>query len=230
MVNASPTTYGLLGMLAVRSWTGYELTGQLQRSLRFVWPSSAGHLYREQRKLVELGWARVARERSGGRARNRYSITPEGEAALRAWLATTPEEPRFEIEGMLRLFHADHGTADDLTAALRATAADATAMLGELAGFAEEYLQEGGPLWALEHGAGGPGERIEWRGRVIYPERLPVIALVIDGTARLLDTLVDFATSTAAEARGWASTTDPALTAATRARLEAVRERYRRGP
>ena len=82
MANASPTTYGLLGMLAVRSWTGYEMTTQLQRSLRFVWPSSAGHLYREQKKLVDLGWATVEAEPAGARTRNRYTITPEGEQAL----------------------------------------------------------------------------------------------------------------------------------------------------
>ena len=39
--------------------TGYELTQQVRRSLRFVWPSSEGHLYREQKRLLELGWATV---------------------------------------------------------------------------------------------------------------------------------------------------------------------------
>ena len=58
MSSASPTTYGLLGLLAVRSWTGYELTRQVRRSLRFVWSSSEGHLYREQKRLVERGWAK----------------------------------------------------------------------------------------------------------------------------------------------------------------------------
>ena len=226
MAKASPTTYGLLGMLAVRSWTGYEMTTQLQRSLRFVWPSSAGHLYREQGKLVDLGWATVEEEPSGARTRKRYSITPEGEAALREWLATEAGAPRFEIEGMLRLFHGDHGTTEDLVEALEATADSATAMRDELVGYATEYLEDGGPLWMLEHGAGGPGDRLEWHGREMFPERLHVIALVIDGTTRLLDTLAAFATATAQEATAWQTPTDPAITAATRRRLEAIHDRY----
>lgn len=226
MPAASPTTYGLLGMLAVRSWTGYEMTTQLQRSLRFVWPSSAGHLYREQKKLVDLGWATVEDEPSGARTRKRYSITPDGERALRAWLATEPQAPNFEIEGMLRLFHGDHGSVADLVAALEATAASATAMRDELVGYAKEYLEEGGPLSMLEHGIGGPDGRIEFRGREMFPERLHVIALVIDGTTRMLDTLASFAAETAAEAGAWGSTTDPSITASTRVRLESVRDRF----
>ena len=63
-MKVSTTTYGLLGLLAVRSWTGYELTQQMRRSLRFVWSSSEGHLYREQTGLVELGWAAVEDEQA----------------------------------------------------------------------------------------------------------------------------------------------------------------------
>lgn len=226
MAKTSPTTYGLLGMLAVRSWTGYELTQQLQRSLRFVWPSSAGHLYREQKRLVSLGWATVERESAGARERNRYVITPEGEAALRSWLASEPQEPHFEIEGMLRLFHADHGSADDLVSSMETTALAASGMRDELVAYAAEYLEDGGPLWMLERGLGRVGERLEWHGRVMFPERLHVIALVVDGTTRLLDALASFASDTAAEARDWEVSTDSVVTAATRARLEAVRDRY----
>ena len=127
MASASPTTYGLLGMLAVRSWTGYELTQQLRRSLRFVWPSSEGHLYREQKRLVDLGWAVVATEPAGKRTRKRYTITDEGREALQRWLATEPEEPHFEIEGVLRMFYADQGTVADLAASMESTASTARA-------------------------------------------------------------------------------------------------------
>ena len=227
MASTSPTTFGLLGMLAVRSWTGYELTTQLQRSLRFVWPSSAGHLYREQRKLVDLGWATVEDEPAGRRSRKRYSITPAGEAALAEWLQSTPEEPHFEIEGMLRLFHGDHGSVDDLVSALEATASSAIAMRDELVGNAAEYLEPSGPMSMLEQGVGGPGARVEWHGREMFPERLHVIALVIDGTTRLLDTLAAFSTEVADEVGQWSATTDPRTLDSTRQRLEAITTRYR---
>lgn len=224
----SPTTYGLLGMLAVRSWTGYELTQQLRRSLRYVWPSSEGHLYREQKRLVDLGWARVVDETSNGRLRHRYLITAQGEEALAAWLRTSPAPPRFEIEGMLRLFYGSQGSASELAAAMEETSRSARTMLEELVGFAAEYIAADGPLWMLEHDVGGAGARIEWRGREMYPERLHVIALVIDGTTRLLEALADFADATATEIAAWESPTSPSLTSATRARLEAVVARHTR--
>src|SRR5262245_22258950 len=156
MVTTSPTTYGLLGLLAVRSWTGYELTHQMRRSLRFVWSSSEGHLYREQKRLVELGWAKLTVDRASGRARNRYTITKAGERALTAWLSTTPQEPHFEIEGLLRVFFGDHGAVENITQAMESTADAARSMLDEMLAFVDEYLAEGGPLWMLEHGVGSP--------------------------------------------------------------------------
>ena len=206
-------------MLAVRSWTGYDLTQQMRRSLRFVWSSSEGHLYREQAGLVELGWAAVEEE----------------QAALAEWLTTTPEEPHFEIEGLVRLFHGSHGSADDLASAMDATADAARAMLDEMLGFVDEYLADGGPLWMLEHGvtsitsadASGDASPPVFAGRAMFPERLHVIALVIESITSLLSCVESFARATAHEVRGWATTTDPDLTPATRARLEAVRQRHR---
>ena len=228
-MKTSPVTYGLLGMLAVRSWTGYELTHQVRRSLRYTWTSSEGHLYREQKRLVELGWAVVDVEASGGRSRKRYSITPEGEAALAAWLATEPLQPHFEIEGYMRLFYADRGTIDEMVQSLEKTADDARQMLVELGGFVDEYLADGGPLWMLEHDAGGAdAERVEFHGRPMFPERLHVVALVLDATTQLLAQIEQFCSRTAIEVRAWPTPTDRHLTASTRARLESIRARLGR--
>ncbi len=146
MTSSSPATYGLLGLLSVRPWTGYELTGQVRRSLRFVWSVSEGHLYREQKRLVDLGWATVAEEPAGRRTRKRYTITAAGREALAAWLETVPEEPHFQIEGVLRVFFADSSDPATLVASLQHTAEASRAMLEEMQDFAAEYLQEGGPL------------------------------------------------------------------------------------
>lgn len=227
MSKPSPTTYGLLGLLAVRSWTGYELTNQLHRSLRYVWSSSEGHLYREQKKLVDLGWAAVEHESVGQRSRNRYTITARGEKALSEWLATAPGPPSFEIEGLLRVFFADFGSVENLVLALEETANSAREMLNELLSYVEEYLDEGGPMSMLETGVGGPDDgRIEYRGRPMFPERLHVVAIVIEVTTSLLALIEDFCTEIAAEVAGWSSTIDPSLTPSTRARLERVRVRH----
>jgi len=224
---ASTTTYALLGMLAARSWTGYELTQQVRRSLRFVWPTSEGHLYREQRRLVELGWATVTEEAAGQRTRKRYAITPAGRAALRRWLATEPDEPQLQVEGLLRAFYGDNGSPADLARSLRATAESAAAMRAQLVGFARDYLAEDGPLALLEAGAGGPNDRRVLHGRPVFPERLPAVALAVDATAQLLEALERFGVEAAADVDGWASTADSSLAPATRTRLEALVARAR---
>lgn len=224
---ASPTTYGLLGMLAVRPWTGYELTHQLRRSLRYVWSASEGHLYREQKRLVEMGWVTVEDEPAGQRTRKRYTISRSGRVALGKWLTSPPEKPRFEIEGILRLLYADQGSPADLTASMEASARAARQMLDEMIGIVDEYLGDGGPLSMLEQGVGGPGqERLLYHGRPQYPERLHVISLVLDVTTQLLAVLDDFFTATAKETRTWTKTTASQLTPATRRRLEGISARH----
>ena len=226
MASGSPATFALLGLLATRSWTGYELTQQVSRSTRYAWPTSESHLYREQKRLVDLGWAAVEQEQVGKRTRKRYAITDEGRQALRDWLATSPQEPEFHVEGILRAFYADRGDVDDLVQSLRATAEMARTMHGELAGFAAEYLQDGGPLDMLERGVGGPGDRREFHGRTMYPERLHVVALAVEALTQLYATIEDFCATAVTEVAEWPSPTDPALTAATRARLQHVVDRW----
>lgn len=226
MSTPSPHTFGLLGMLAVRPWTSYELTHQVRRSLRFMWQTSEGHLYREQLRLVKLGWASVEEEPAGRRTRKRYTITNEGRDALAEWLSTEPQEPTLQIEGIMRAFFGDQGSPAQLVASMQATSRDARAMLDELVGFVDEYLQEGGPMTMIETGRGGPGAtREEFRGRLMYPERLHAVALSIDVMTQLLDSIDQFFTAAADEVSEWNDTTDPALAPATRQRLERIRTR-----
>ncbi len=226
MVQPSPHTFGLLGMLAARPWTSYELTRQVRRSLRFMWQTSEGHLYREQGRLVKLGWARVEEEPVGRRTRKRYSITKEGRKALAEWLSTEPQEPILQIEGIMRTFFADQGTAAQLVTSMEATRRDARAMLEELLGFVDEYLEKGGPMSMIEAGRSGPGTvREEFRGRLMYPERLHVVAMSIDVITQLLETIERFFAAAADEVSSWSDTTDPALAPRTRQRLENIRNR-----
>ncbi len=220
----SATTYALLGLLAVRSWTGYELTQQLRRSLHFVWPSSEGHLYREQKRLIELGWASVDREPVGRRQRQRYTITDVGRRALRAWLSTEPEPPRLEIEGLVRVLYGDQGEIGDMVRSIAATRDQARSMLESLAGFADEYLEPGGPLEHLESGDTWQ-PAAEFHGRPQFPDRLHVVALVLDLTTAVLAELDSTLSGALKEVTMWPSPTDRRLAPQTRARLENVLQR-----
>ena len=87
MRELTTTSYAVLGLLSVRSWTAYELTKQMSRSLSHIWPRAVSAIYKEPKLLVAHGLATASVEDNGERRRTRYSITPEGRRALEAWLA-----------------------------------------------------------------------------------------------------------------------------------------------
>jgi DNA-binding PadR family transcriptional regulator len=121
----TPTSYAVLGLLALRSWTTYELAKQVQRSLRWFWPRAERKLYDEPKLLAAEGFA-VATERFTGRRRSReYAITDAGRAALREWLSEPPAARSVEFEGMVKVFFADSGDRDQLRGTLRAIEAEA---------------------------------------------------------------------------------------------------------
>jgi len=119
------SSYAVLGLLALRPWSAYELARQAARSLRFAWPKSERHLYTEPKKLVALGYATMHEEPAGStRTRKVYTITEAGRNALVDWSGTEPEPPTFEAETMVRLLFAEHGTVEDLTRSLAKLKAD----------------------------------------------------------------------------------------------------------
>lgn len=146
--------------------------------------------------------------------------------ALSAWLSTEPREPTLQIEGIVRTFFADQGSPEQLVEAMAATARSAREMLDELLGYVDEYLAPAGPLEMLEQGRGGrDGEREEFHGRPMYPERLHVVAMSIDVITQVLGTIEAFFSKGAAEVSSWRSTTDVSLSPSTRRRLERIRHR-----
>lgn len=107
------TSFAMLGMLAIRPWSTYELAKQVDRGLRPLWPRARSNLFNEPKKLVSHGLAIASGETTGRRPRTLYTITPAGRQALRKWLATPGEGPVLEFEQLLKVFFADHGTKTD---------------------------------------------------------------------------------------------------------------------
>ncbi len=126
------TSFAVLGLLALRSWTTYELAKQVQRSLGWFWPRAERKLYEEPKRLVEAGWASARQEMTGARPRTVYAVTRGGRRALQRWLSEPPSPPTLEFEGMIKVFFADGGTLEQLQDTLRAIAETADARLAEL--------------------------------------------------------------------------------------------------
>lgn len=108
----------MLGMLAIRPWSTYELAKHVDRSLRPLWPRARSNLFNEPKKLVAHGLAAASDETVGRRPRTVYTITAAGRRALRDWLGSPGEGPVLEFEQLLKVFFADHGTRTDALSAV----------------------------------------------------------------------------------------------------------------
>ncbi len=112
------TSYAILSLLSVRSWSTYELTQQMDRSLGRIWPRAQSKLYEEPKKLAAGGYARAKEEWVGERPRTVYSITPKGRRALAAWMSEPSVGLVLESEHLLKIFFAENGSRDDALATL----------------------------------------------------------------------------------------------------------------
>lgn len=146
------TSYAILGLLALRSWSTYELAEQMQRALGLFWPRASSGIYEEPKKLVALGLANATAEQVGQRPRTSYSITAKGRRALAAWVPTQGAGPVVEFEQLVKIFFAEHAGKADLLATLHGVRVDLEDRAAATAGIPTEYLE----------GRGGYPERLPW--------------------------------------------------------------------
>lgn len=106
MQKLTTTSYVILGLLALRRWSTYELAQQMKRSIHYYWPRVESHIYEEPKKLVAHGLATATREYAGRRPRTVYAITDEGRKALQTWLAEPGKGPLVEFEGLVKVLFA----------------------------------------------------------------------------------------------------------------------------
>jgi PadR family transcriptional regulator AphA len=140
------TSYSILGLLALRSWTTYELAKQMERTLHYFWPRAESRLYDEPKNLVAQGLAQSEKKYVGKRARTVYTITPTGREALKEWLSTEPSPPSLQCETIVRLIYADHGSKEDLMQAIGTVQREAEAMQRRGAEIAQEYREGRAPF------------------------------------------------------------------------------------
>lgn len=100
----NPTEFALLGLLAERPRTGYDIKKEVEERLAHFWSESYGHIYPmlarlRKRRLITMR----AAGRRDGRQRNVYTITASGRRTLVAWFANPPAPPRPRNELLLRL-------------------------------------------------------------------------------------------------------------------------------
>ena len=175
------TSYAILGQLALRPWTTYELAAEMRRNFRYFWPRAESAVYAEIKRLAADGLINGERIYVGRRGRTTYEITETGRAALQAWLGETPANYVLEFEGLLRVFFARFGTAPELRAALTRTRAQADELLSVADTIAREYHE----------------------GRAPFQDQIEVRALVHAFLADFGQTVRDWAEQAETEVASW---------------------------
>jgi len=194
------TSFALLGLLGIKPWTAYEIVAQIKRGMHFFWPRSDAHLYAELKRLVGRGHA-IAEVVDGRRKQvTRYTITPEGRAALEEWFGTEPAAPLLEVEGFLRMFLGDQATKDDLRQSLEATARHGRELYAKGKALIEELADTGGP----------------------FPHRLHLIERQATFIADFYRDLIEWCEQTTTEIEQWPDTRDVGLTPQGRAQWERI--------
>ena len=182
------TSYAVLGLLAIKPWSSYGLTQQMDRSLGHIWPRAASKLYEEPKKLVAHGLASTSTARNGRRSRTVYTITDQGRRALRGWLAQPGAGPALESEQVLKVFFADRGSKADLLATLSEVSEWARARCAESLAIGMQYAEGHGP----------------------YPERMAVLQLTSRFLTDFYILLDDWAAWAEAIAASWPEDTSKA--------------------
>jgi PadR family transcriptional regulator, regulatory protein AphA len=194
----SATGFAILGLLALRPFSAYELAQQIHRGLRYMQPASERNLYAEPKRLAAAGLVRMRREQVGRRSRTIYEITPAGRDTLRRQLATPPAPPQLEFEALQRLIFADQGSKEDLLAALDTTSQQVQRLLEDGLQQVRGYQADGGP----------------------FPHRLHLIVLFARFSTDFLVLVRDWVAQVRREAASWPTTRDLGLTDGTRQMLE----------
>jgi DNA-binding PadR family transcriptional regulator len=95
-------SHALLGLLAEKPASGYDLLKRFESGLANVWPAQQSQVYGELAKLNENGLIEVIG--TGARNRRDYGITDAGRAELRRWLCEPGTDLAFRSAALLRVF------------------------------------------------------------------------------------------------------------------------------
>ena len=109
--------HALLGFLALRPMSGYDLNKAFAGSAGHFWPADQSQIYRTLAQLVAAGQVEVDVQPQAGRPdRREHRILPAGLAELDAWLASPLDHGPTREPFLARMFFADRlGAAGILT-------------------------------------------------------------------------------------------------------------------
>lgn len=152
----SATAKVILGMLAARPRSGYEIKQLVDNSARFFWTASYGQIYPELKRLAQAGLVKGSDASQGGRQRTVYELTAKGKRSAREWIGREPEVFEMRDEGLLELFFAgsvEPSRAPEIARERAAHAGATAARLRELEQEKEVQERESDPAFRSDAGS-----------------------------------------------------------------------------
>src|SRR5712692_9567661 len=140
------TAYAILGVLAIKSRTAYELAMEMRHCFEYFWARDDARVYRDAKTLAACGLVTSERQMMGKRPRTTYSITEQGRRELSGWLAEPSHGPSLDFEGLIKVFFARFGTLDELLQTVRQVQADAAYRLRVATNVRQIYLEGCAPF------------------------------------------------------------------------------------
>jgi DNA-binding PadR family transcriptional regulator len=105
MARYNKTTYLILGMLAHKSMTGYDIKKKMNEYIKYFWKTGYGQLYPTLARLKSTGMIKMEVDKTNNnRNPKKYSITTKGKNALEAWLKFPMQYETINYEHLLKLF------------------------------------------------------------------------------------------------------------------------------
>ena len=123
------TDYVILGLLAERPLSGYQIKKIIDIRFSFFWSESFGQIFPALKSLASKGLVEECpQESSGGRAARTYQLTPAGKAALVVWLGQPVEKESLRLEILLKTYFSGYAAPE--------------AMLTHLSSFEESHARQ----------------------------------------------------------------------------------------
>lgn len=104
--STSSLGFALLGLLARRPSTGYELSRRMERPVGYFWVANHSQIYPELARLEGRGFVRhTVIDGAGPKPTKRYAVTARGRKALREWVVGDHEAQPMRDLDTLRLWN-----------------------------------------------------------------------------------------------------------------------------
>jgi PadR family transcriptional regulator AphA len=145
MAQRTTLSYTVLGLLAMRDMSAYELVQGYRRSMGQIARRSDAAIYNEPKKLVADGLVSATDEPRGRRAVAVYSATDLGREELDRWLGEPASFPQLDAEPIVKLVFADRDQLADLRSTIVEFKEEVVVRMLELRRVGDEYLSDGGP-------------------------------------------------------------------------------------